>query len=344
MMLIKMRKGARQESIQRVIDKIAGLNCRYWFNLRAKEKVIILLGSDAEKISTEIFEGLPEVEKAIHIKGPYILASRGFQKENTVVKIEEVEIGSNKIIIAAGPCAVESKEQILSCAHLIKNLGGQILRGGAFKPRTSPFAFQGLKEEGLELLAQAREETGLLILTEIMASEDVPLLKQYINIFQIGARNMQNYRLLEAVGKTELPILLKRGYASTIEEWLTAADYLLREGNSRIILCERGIRTFNSSSGSPTTRFAIDPGVIPIVKKVSHLPVIIDPSHAAGYFEYVPALAKAGIAAGADGLLIEIHPNPQKALSDGPQQLTFADFSRLMEDLKKIAAASGREM
>ena len=341
-MIIKMRRGASEESIQKAIDKIAESGCRCWFNYGAKVKIIVLHAADAEKVPREYFESLPEVEKIIRTKESYILASRHFQKENTIVKIGNVEIGGNEIVIAAGPCAVESREQILACARLVEDLGGKILRGGAFKPRTSPFAFQGLKEKGLELLAEAREKTGLLVLTEITAIEDISLLKRYADILQIGTRNMQNYRLLEAVGKTEMPILLKRGYAATIEEWLTAADYLLQEGDARIILCERGIRTFNPLTGSISTRFTLDLGAIPMVKKFSHLPIMIDPSHSAGYFEYVPALAKAGIAGGADGLLIEIHPNPKEALSDGPQQLTFSDFAKLMKELKKIALTIGR--
>ena len=344
MLLIKMRKGAKEESITRVLHKIAELQSGSWVNFKTEAKVIVLLESGREEINPEDFERLPEVKKVIQLKEAYVLSSRAFQEEKTIVKIGNIEIGGNKIIMAAGPCAVESREQILLCAEKVKELGGQILRGGAFKPRTSAFAFQGLKEEGLKLLAEARDKTGLLIVTEIVSSEDIQLIKQYADIFQIGARNMQNYRLLEAVGETKMPVFLKRGYAATIEEWLTAADYLLKGGNTRVVLCERGIRTFGSSAGGLSTRFTMDVGAIPIVKEFSHLPIISDPSHAAGHFKYVPALAKAAIAAGADGLLVEVHPEPKKASSDKLQQLTFSDFARLIKEIKKIAAASGKKM
>jgi len=338
-MIIEMQKGVDEENIQKVIDRVKEKGFDVQLNLGQERTVVAVLGSGTEKIDTQIFEVLPGVEKVFRIEKPFKLASRDFNKENTIIKIDDVEIGGNKIVVMAGPCAVENEEQILSCARLVKKLGGKILRGGAFKPRTSPFSFQGLGEKGLKLLDAARKETGLLIITEVLASEDVDLVAQYADILQIGARNMQNYRLLEKAGKSGKLVLLKRGFAATLEEWLTAADYLLRENNSNVILCERGIRTFGNS-----TRFTLDVGAIPVVKRLSHLPIIVDPSHAAGYFGYVAALAKAGIAAGADGLLIEIHPYPQKALSDGAQSLTFSDFSRLVEELKGLCAAIGRKI
>ncbi len=250
-----------------------------------------------------------------------------------------MKIGGDEVVIMAGPCGVESEEQILACAEIVKRLGGKVLRGGAFKPRTSPFAFQGMKENGLELLAKARQETGLLVVTEVVASEDVTLVSQYVDILQIGARNMQNFRLLEAAGKSGKAILLKRGPAAKLEEFLCAADYLLRENNPQVILCERGITTFGNH-----TRFTLDVGIVPAIKQFSHLPVIVDPSHAAGNWRYVSSLALAGVSAGADGLLIEIHPQPQKALSDGAQSLTFSDFTRLMKKIKAVSQAIGRDI
>lgn len=344
-MLIKMQRGARSESTQRVINKIIEMKCRYWVNLETEEVIIVLLGGgDAARISGEFFEAMPEVERVIPFPEPYVLSSRQLQKEDSLVQIGGIEFGGNKIIIAAGPCAVESKEQILACAKTVKDCGGQILRGGAFKPRSSPFTFQGMKEEGLKLLFEAGKKEGLLTVTEVIASEDVPLVEQYADILQIGARNMQNSRLLEAVGKSKLPVVLKRGCAASPKEWLAAADYVLIGGNKKVVLCERGSTLFNDMTAGLSTRYTLDLGMIPIIKKFSHLPIIVDPSHAAGRFEYVPALAKAAVAAGADGLLIEIHPNPRGALSDGPQQLTFSDFKRLMQELKKIAAAIGRKI
>ena len=341
MLLIKMKKGAREESVTRVTHKIAELQSGSWLNSKTGTRSIVLLESGRQEINPEDFMILPEVEKVIRLKESCILSLKAFQEEKTIVKIGNIEIGGDKMIIAAGPCAVESREQILLCAEKVKELGGQILRGGAFKPRTSPFTFQGLKEEGLKLLAEARDKTGLLIATEIVSSEDIELFKQYVDVLQVGARNMQNYRLLEVIGNTEIPVFLKRGCAATIEEWLTAADYLLKGGNTNVILCERGIRTFSSSLGDLSTRFTTDVAAIAIVKEFSHLPVISDPSHAAGHFKLVPTLAKAVIAAGVDGLLVEVHPEPQKASSDNLQQLTFSDFERLM---KEIAAESGKKM
>jgi 3-deoxy-7-phosphoheptulonate synthase len=239
----------------------------------------------------------------------------------------------------AGPCAVESEAQLLEAAKVVKEAGAHILRGGAFKPRTSPFTFQGLGKEGLELLADARKRFGLPIITEVMDTHDVILVSKYADIIQVGARNMQNFALLTNVGRSKNPVVLKRGFSCTITEWLTAADYLLAEGNSQVILCERGIRTFED-----TTRFSLDISSIPVVKKFSHLPIIVDPSHAAGHYSLVPAIARAAIAAGADGLLIEVHPNPKEALVDGLQSLTPSDFNRLMDELRAIAKSVGRDV
>ncbi|MFC1629998.1 3-deoxy-7-phosphoheptulonate synthase [Patescibacteria group bacterium] len=267
------------------------------------------------------------------------LSSRESKKKDTIVKVGKVGIGGNTIVVMAGPCSIEAEKQLIDSANVVKQTGGKILRGGAFKPRSSPFNFQGLGEKGLKLLIKAKQKTGLPLVSEVMDSRDVPLVSKYVDILQIGARNMQNYTLLTAVGKSKKPVLLKRGLSATIEEWLATADYILKEKNPNVILCERGIRTFETK-----TRFTLDVSSIPVVKKLSHLPIIIDPSHAAGNRDFVPSLAKAGLAGGADGLLIEIHPNPEKALSDGPQALTFLQFKKLMKDLRILSKAIGKKM
>ncbi len=338
-MIIEMVKGAGEKDIQRVVDRIKESMFVAQVNPGVEKVTIAVLGSGTGQLDTQVFEVLPGVEKVFRIESPFKLASRDFKEEDTVVRIGDVKIGGDEVVIMAGPCGVESEEQILACAEIVKRLGGKVLRGGAFKPRTSPFAFQGMKENGLELLAKARQETGLLVVTEVVASEDVTLVSQYVDILQIGARNMQNFRLLEAAGKSGKAILLKRGPAAKLEEFLCAADYLLRENNPQVILCERGITTFGNH-----TRFTLDVGIVPAIKQFSHLPVIVDPSHAAGNWRYVSSLALAGVSAGADGLLIEIHPQPQKALSDGAQSLTFSDFTRLMKKIKAVSQAIGRDI
>ncbi|MFH1861318.1 MAG: 3-deoxy-7-phosphoheptulonate synthase [bacterium] len=255
----------------------------------------------------------------------------------SAIKIGDVEIGGRQKIMIAGPCAIEGREQLLQIAREVKAQGAHVLRGGAYKPRTSPFAFQGLEEAGLAMLLQVRQKFNLPVITEVVDPHEVDKVAKYADILQVGARNMQNYALLTEIGKSKCPVLLKRGLSATITEWLTAADYLLAEGNDNVILCERGIRTFEDS-----TRFSLDIGSIPVIKKFCHLPVIVDPSHAAGHYSLVPAIAKAAVAAGADGLLIEVHPNPKEALVDGLQSLTTSDFTRLMKELKPIAEAVGR--
>jgi 3-deoxy-7-phosphoheptulonate synthase len=270
---------------------------------------------------------------------PYKLASREVKKKDTIVKVNGVEIGGKRVVVMAGPCAVESEKQLNEAARIVKDAGAVVLRGGAFKPRTSPFSFQGLQAEGVELLIKAKKQFGMPVVTEIVDAEDLELVSTAADILQVGARNMQNFSLLTAVGKKHMPVVLKRGFACTVTELLTAADYMLAEGNDQVILCERGIRTFEDS-----TRFMVDIGAIPVIEKASHLPVIVDPSHAAGHYSLVPAIARAAVAAGADGLLIEVHPNPKAALVDGLQSLTPSDFARLMEELRKIARAIGRDI
>jgi 3-deoxy-7-phosphoheptulonate synthase len=279
------------------------------------------------------------VERTVPILRPFKLASREFHPQDTVVKVNGVSIGGRQLVVMAGPCAVESREQILETARAVKEAGGLVLRGGAFKPRTSPYSFQGLGEEGLRLLTQARDETGLPIVTEVMDPQMVPLVTTYADILQIGARNMQNYALLHAVGEAQRPVLLKRGMMSTVEELLMAAEYILSHGNERVILCERGIRTFEQY-----TRNTLDINAVPLLKQLSHLPVLVDPSHGTGKWELVEPVSRAAVAAGADGLIVEVHPHPEEALSDGGQSLKPARFAALMESLRPVAEAVGRTM
>lgn len=278
-----------------------------------------------------IFSVLPGVAEAIRVTQPFKLVSREVKEEATVVSVGNVKIGGGNVAIIAGPCAVESREQILAAAHAVKASGAVLLRGGAYKPRTSPYDFQGLREEGLELLALAREETGLGIVTEVKDTESLPLVSKYADMLQIGARNMQNFSLLERVGELRKPVLLKRGPSATVKDLLMAAEYIVARGNTQVVLCERGIRTFETSS-----RNTLDINAVPILKSFTHLPVMVDPSHAIGIRQHVPAMARAGIAAGADGLIIEVHPKPDQALSDGPQSLTPVQFDALMKQLRGL--------
>jgi 3-deoxy-7-phosphoheptulonate synthase len=335
-MIVEMKKGATREEIDGVVQKAKSQGLDVQLNLGTDKTVVALLGSNTGQLPTDIFAVLPGVETVTRIMKPYKLASREFKPSGSKVSCSGVEIGGERIIVIAGPCAVESEEQLTDAAVAVKKAGASILRGGAFKPRTSPFSFQGLQKVGLELLAKAREKTGMPVVTEVVEPKDVELVASYSDMLQIGSRNMQNYSLLTDAGKSHRPVVLKRGFSCTITEWLTAADYLLAEGNS-IVLCERGIRTFEDS-----IRFSMDISSIPVLKKFSHLPVIVDPSHAAGHYTLVPAIAKAAVAAGADGLLIEVHPNPKEALVDGLQSLSPSDFTRLMEELKIIAKSVGR--
>jgi 3-deoxy-7-phosphoheptulonate synthase len=282
---------------------------------------------------------LPGVDQVSPLNKKFKMVSRDFKPEPSVIKVANFAIGGPEFVVMAGPCGVESSEQLLATARQVKASGGRVLRGGAFKPRTSPYSFQGLREEGLKILAQARLETGLPIVTEIISPELVPLVAGYADILQIGSRNMQNYALLEAVGRERKPVLLKRGLMSTIEEMLLAAEYLMSGGNTQIMLCERGIRTFE-----PATRNTLDLSAVSVIKKLSHLPVIVDPSHAVGHVDFVADMCRASVAAGADGIIIETHPDPAQALSDGQQSLEFPDFDELMTSLRPIAAAMGRTM
>jgi len=336
-MIVEMKTGSSPDEIEGVVQRAKSLGLNFQLNLGTDKTVVAILGSNTGQLSTDIFAVLPGVETVTRIMKPYKLAAREFKPEDSVLSINGIEVGGKRVVVMAGPCAVESEEQLTAAAGVIKKAGACFLRGGAFKPRTSPFSFQGLEQAGLELLARVRERSGIPVVTEVVDPHDVGLVSKYADVLQVGARNMQNYALLTEIGKSKYPVVLKRGLAATITEWLTAADYLLAQGNNQVILCERGIRTFEDS-----TRFSLDIGSIPVIKKSTHLPLIVDPSHAAGHYALVPAMARAVVAAGADGLLIEVHPNPKEALVDGAQSLTPSDFARLMEELKRIAKSVGR--
>ncbi len=338
-MILTLRPGTKEREIDRIVSKIEKLGFSAHIS-RGKERTIIgVIGAHAIQ-AREVFEVLPQVESITPISKPYKLVSREFKREDTIIPIrDEVEIGGKKVVVIAGPCAVEEKNLLISIAKCVKEAGATILRGGAFKPRTSPYSFQGLGREGLEYLKAAREETGLGILTEVMDTRDVELVAEYADIIQIGARNMQNFNLLKEVGKARRPILLKRGMAATINELFMSAEYILSSGNREVILCERGIRTFEDA-----TRNTVDISAIGIVKELSHLPIIVDPSHATGKRSLIAPISRAAIAAGADGLLIEVHTHPEKALSDGAQSLLPKDFENLMKELGRIAEAIGRSI
>ena len=336
-MIVEMRMGSTREEIDNVVARAKLLGMKVQLNLGTDRTVVAILGSNTGGLPTDTFAVLPGVESVARIMKPYKLASRGFKPEDSVVAVNGVEVGGRRIVVMAGPCAVESEEQLVTSARVVKESGASILRGGAFKPRTSPFNFQGLEKMGLEILARVREQFAIPVVTEVVDPHDVELVAEYADILQVGSRNMQNFALLSSVGRSKRPVLLKRGFACTVTEWLTAADYLLAEGNNQVILCERGIRTFEDS-----IRFSLDISSIPVIKRFSHLPLIVDPSHAAGHYSLVPAIAKASVAAGADGLLIEVHPNPKEALVDGLQSLTPSDFARLMAELGPLAEAVGR--
>ncbi len=336
-MIVEMQKGVDVQQVDGVVQRAKSLGFQVQLNLGTDKIVVAILGSNTGQVPTETFAVLPGVESVTRIMKPYKIASREFKGEDTIVNVGRVQIGGKRVVVMAGPCAVESEKQLMEVARAVSEAGAAVLRGGAYKPRTSPFSFQGLEEAGLELLAKARKAFGIPVVTEVVDPHDVELVMKAADILQVGARNMQNFALLTEVGKSKHPVLLKRSFASTITEWLTAADYLLAEGNTQVILCERGIRTFEDS-----IRFSLDISSIPVVKKFSHLPLIVDPSHAAGHYSLVPAIAKAAVAAGADGILIEVHPNPKEALVDGLQSLTISDFTRLMAELKAIAKSIGR--
>jgi 3-deoxy-7-phosphoheptulonate synthase len=337
-MIIVMQPGAMKTDLDHVVARIEGMGLRPHVIVGTERTVVAVVG-DERNASSSGMETLPGVASVLPILAPYKVASREVQAEPTVVKAGPLSVGGSSIGVIAGPCSVESREQILETARAVKRLGATGLRGGAFKPRTSPYSFQGMKEKGLELLAEARAETGLAIVTEVVSPEDVPLVARHADVLQIGARNMQNYRLLEAAGRAKVPVLLKRGPAATVEELLLAAEYILDAGNRQVMLCERGIRTFETH-----TRFTLPLATVPWLHARTHLPVVVDPSHGTGHANLVESMAAASVAAGADGLIMEVHPDPKSAASDGGQTLDFAAFERTMRVCRRVAEAVGRTL
>ena len=335
-MIIVMKKGSSAKQVSGVVARVEALGYRVHLS-EGEERTIIGVIGDDRPIDRTHFELLDGVEKTVPILKPFKMASRDMHPQDTIVSLDGIKIGGPQIVIMAGPCSVETREQIVETAQAVKEAGAQVLRGGAFKPRSSPYSFQGLGEPGLEMLAEARQVTGLPVVTEVMSPEQVPLVTRYADMLQIGARNMQNYTLLQAVGKVNHPVLLKRGMMSTIEELLMSAEYILSNGNPRVALCERGIRTFEKY-----TRNTTDINAVPVIKQMSHLPIVLDPSHGTGKWEYVVAVARAGIAAGADGLIVEVHPHPEEAWSDGAQSLKPEKFAQMVNEVKRVAEAVGR--
>lgn len=336
-MIIVMKKGSGQQEIDKVIGLLKDHGLGANLSVGAEATIIGILG-DKSRLGGVDLTLMDGVEKCVPIMHSYKLASRDMCPEGRLVQVGDEVIGGKKLAMMAGPCAVESEEQIMKAAEGVKAVGAAFLRGGAYKPRTSPYAFQGMEDEGYRLLRKAADAYGLKVVSEVVGVDQIDTAAKYCDMFQIGARNMQNFRLLKAVGKAGVPVLLKRGIASTIEEWLDAAEYIMSEGNYNVVLCERGIRTFETA-----TRNTLDIAAVPVVKERSCLPIIIDPSHAAGKVRYVGALALAGIAAGADGLIVEVHPNPKTAMSDAAQQLTIESFAELQGQIQKVAQAVGRE-
>ncbi len=331
-MIVVMKKKADEQELENVIKWIESAGYKAHVSKGVERTIIGAVGDERGKVVLKTVETWPGVEKVMPILAPYKLASRETKEGNTVITVGDVKIGGPKCVVIAGPCAVESPEQLMETAFVVKEAGASMLRGGAFKPRTSPYSFQGLGEEGLKILAQAREKTGLPVVTEVMSPSEVELVESYADVLQIGARNIQNFALLKVVGQAKKPVLLKRGMMTTLEELLMSAEYILASGNDRVILCERGIRTFETAM-----RNTLDISAVPVLKDMTHLPVIVDPSHAIGQWKFVIPLAKAAVAVGADGLLIEVHPDPQRALSDGPQSLKPEKFFKLMDEIESIA-------
>ena len=335
-MFVTLKPHATDAEFAAVVEKIESLGLTPHPITGTERRVVAVIGNTAA-VDPEDFAALPGVAEALRVSQPFKLVSREVREEDTVIDVGGARIGGKAICVMAGPCSVESREQILETAFAVKKAGATFLRGGAYKPRTSPYEFQGLREEGLKLLALAREQTGLKVVTEVMSTEAVPLVAEYADVLQVGARNMQNYALLERLGTAGRPVMLKRGLSATIKEWLMAAEYIVAKGNPQVALCERGIRTFETM-----TRNTLDINAVPVLKSLTHLPVIVDPSHGIGIRKHVPAIARAGVAAGADGVIVEVHPRPEKALSDGHQSLTPAEFEGLMRQVRVIAAAIER--
>jgi 3-deoxy-7-phosphoheptulonate synthase len=337
-MIIVLKSDATKKQIHHLVEKIKALGLKAMVSQGVERTIIGVIGPE-DALRVQPLEVFPGVEKVMPVLKPYKLVSREFKPEATVLNLDGLKIGAKPLVVMAGPCSVENRQMLLATAKAVKQAGAHVLRGGAFKPRTSPYSFQGLGEDGLKYLREAAQLTGLKVVTELMDTRDIELVEKYADVIQIGARNMQNFELLKEAGQSHKLVLLKRGLSATITEFLLAAEYIVSQGNFNVILCERGIRTFEDQ-----TRFTLDLNAVPVIKRLSHLPVVVDPSHGTGSWEYVGAMAKAAVAAGADGLMIEVHPNPEVALSDGPQSLLPAKFSALMKELKKVAQAVGRSL
>ena len=337
-MIIVMKPGATKENLDSVVKKLESRGLRAHLS-EGEEVTIVGVIGDKKTIANLEMNMMDGVEKTVRITEKYKMVSRNFHPHNTIVKVGEVEIGGDELVVMAGPCSVESLEQIRETAQAVKSAGAKFLRGGAYKPRTSPYDFQGMGEEGLKIMRQAADENGLKVITEVVDREDIPLMEEYTDVIQVGARNMQNFQMLKALGKAKKPVLLKRGLSATISEWLNAAEYIMTGGNENVIFCERGIRTFETF-----TRNTLDLSAVAAVKELSHLPIIVDPSHGTGRWQMVQPMARAAVAAGCDGLIIEVHPHPEFALSDGDQSLTPKNFERLMKDLSAIAKIMERKL
>ncbi len=337
-MFIVMQQRHTEGELADILERLTQMGFSGHVSQGVERTVVGVVGRTYPELK-ETLEMWPGVDEVVPISRPHKLSGREFQPQDTVIKVGDVTIGGEALVVMAGPCAVETEEQLLEAARAVKAAGANILRGGAFKPSTSPYSFRGLGQEGLELLAQAHQETGMPVITEVMTPQDVELVSRYADILQVGARNMQNFTLLDEVGKTQKPVMLKRGMSATIQEWLLSAEYILVQGNRQVMLCERGIRTFETY-----TRNTMDISAIPIIKKLSHLPIIADPSHGTGKWHLVTPLSLAAVAAGADGLMIEVHPRPDQALKDGAQSLTFDNFQQLMAQVVLVAASVGRKM
>jgi len=338
-MIIVMKSGVTEADVEEVCRRVVELGYQPHTIHGEIKTVIAAVGEERGQADLRILEALETVEAVMPVQQPFKLASRETKSQSSEIPVNGISIGGKRLAVMAGPCSVESRDQVLEVAEAVKAAGATILRGGAYKPRTSPYAFQGLKEQGLKYLAEAKKRTGLSVVTEVLETESVELVAEYADILQIGARNVQNFSLLKRVAEAGKPVLLKRGMSTSIQEWLLSAEYILSGGNPRVILCERGIRTFETA-----TRFTLDLNAVPVVKKLSHLPVIVDPSHGTGHWDLVAPMAKGAIACGADGLIIEVHPRPEEALSDGPQSLKPAKFAQLMQELRPVALAVGREL
>ena len=337
-MLIMMKSNATPAQIGAVCERVKELGLTP-NQIPGAVRLAIGITGNKGALDPALFNRMPGVQDAVPVSRPYKLVSREVKPDDTVVEVGNTRIGGGSLTVMAGPCSVESREQVMSTARCVRERGATVLRGGAFKPRTRPYDFQGLREEGLQLLAEAREETGMPVITEVKDTETLPLVAKYADILQIGARNMQNFSLLEAVGNLGKPVMLKRGLASTVKEWLMAAEYIVSRGNYQVILCERGIRTFETM-----TRNTLDLGIVPLLREITHLPVVVDPSHGSGVARAVTPLARAAVATGVDGVMVEVHPEPEKALSDGPQALTFEMFGEMMDQLTRVAAAIGQSL